>query len=245
MSQENPARLADNSPEAPDVDPEVHAVGIGPGNEAFVSPRVRRLLADADVVIGFATVTDRIESMTEGEILRCSYDDQTDVLEEFGARVADGARGVAVLWGDPNVSGYQFLGRVEAAVNSPVQVVPGVSSVQVAASRSRTPLEHSAFASFHRRGDVGGDIDRLAEALHRGRHAIAIVRPYDWMPPDIANGLLERGVDPERTALVLQELTLPGESIEPTTLGALAAVDDDPEELYSDLTILTVRTPEP
>lgn len=48
--------------------------------------------------------------------------------------------------GDPNHSGYQFLGKVEAAVGVPVRVVPGISSVQMAANRAHTPLGDSTFA---------------------------------------------------------------------------------------------------
>ncbi len=243
MTETNPARFADSAPEVAAADP-VHAVGVGPGNEEFLTERVLRLLEQADVVVGFETVTERIADRTDADILTCSYDDQTEVLERFGERVADDERGVAVLWGDPNVSGYQFLGRIVRAVDRPVRVVPGVSSVQVAAARSRTPIEHSTFASLHRRGDVSDDIDRLTEAVKNERHLIVIVRPYDWMPPAIAEALIDRGADPDLTALVLEELTLPEESIEQTTLGVLAEGAESNEQRYTDRTILTVRTTE-
>jgi len=71
-------------------------------------------------------------------------------------RVGAGERGVALLMGDPNVSGYQFLGKVERAVDGPVRVVPGISSIQVAASRARTPMEDTTFQTLHVRGDVTG-----------------------------------------------------------------------------------------
>lgn len=238
----NPARSADAAPEARDLDDPVLAVGVGPGDPSLVSPRVREAVRDADVVVGFSTVTDLIADWAGGDVLSCGYDDQTEVLARFGDRVADGAEGVAVLWGDPNVSGYQFLGRVEDAVDRGVRVVPGVSSVQVAAARARTPLEHSTFASLHRRGDVTPDVDRLAAAAG-DRHLLVIPRPDDWMPPAIGEALIERGADPDLDALVLEDLTLPEESIERTTLGDLATSERDGREVggYSDLTILAVR----
>ncbi|PSP25294.1 precorrin-6y C5,15-methyltransferase (decarboxylating) subunit CbiE [Halobacteriales archaeon QH_10_65_19] len=242
MMDGNPARIADAEPEIVEPADPVHAVGVGPGNEEFLTERAVRVLERADVVAGFETVTRRITDVTDADTLACSYDDQTEVLSRFGDRVVDGETGVAVLWGDPNISGYQFLGRVETAVEPPVRVVPGISSVQIAASRSRTPLERSTFASLHRRGDVVDDIDRLSDAVSAGRHLIVIVRPYDWMPPEIARGLVERGADPTLTALVLQDLTLSEERIERTTLGELAGVEEPNERSYSDRTILTVRT---
>jgi cobalt-precorrin-7 (C5)-methyltransferase len=241
MTPDNPARHAASSPERDQQTEPVYAVGVGPGDEAFLTQRAHHLLSDADVVVGFDTVVDRITDIGDPEILRCSYDNQTARLAEFGERIASGKRGVAVLWGDPNISGYQFLGRVERAVDRPVRVVPGISSVQIAASRSRIPFEHATFASLHRRGDLAGEFDRLADSLARGRHLVVIVRPYDWMPPDIARAILERGADSETPALVLEELTLPDESIERTTLGELAAVEATAQDRYSDRTILTVR----
>lgn len=238
----NPARFADATPEDETLEDPVFAVGVGPGDPSLVTPRVRELVRDADVVVGFSTVTDLVADWAGGDVLSCSYDDQTEVLERFGDRVAGGEAGVAVLWGDPNVSGYQFLGRVEDAVDGGVRVVPGVSSVQVAATRARTPFEHSTFASLHRRGDVTGDVDRLAADAGE-RHLLVIPRPGDWWPPAVAAALVERGADPGLDALVLEDLTLPEESIERTTLGDLAASTEADRDGpgYSDLTILAVR----
>jgi cobalt-precorrin-7 (C5)-methyltransferase len=244
MTDCRPGRLAASGPERADQSDPVHAVGLGPGDPEFATCRALSLIEDADVVTGFKTVTDRITDRTAADVLACGYDDQTKVLERFATRVAGGDRGVAVLWGDPNVSGYQFLGRVEAALDGPVRVCPGVSSLQIAASRARTPIEHSAVGSLHRRGDVSGDFERLATAAANDRHLLVLVRPYDWMPPAIATALRERGVDPGRDALVLEELTLPGESIERTTVGALATVDAPTRHGYSDRTILVVRAPD-
>lgn len=232
----DPARIAGSKPEqsAP-VEP-VHAVGIGPGSTAYLTRRVTELLGRADVVLGFETVTDRIAEETDAKILPCQYDNQTDVIERFGERVGDGERGVAVFWGDPNVSGYQLLGRVEAAVDGAVRVVPGVSSVQIAAARCRTPIEKTTIASLHQRGSVTAVFSRLAAA--EDNHLLVLVRPYDWMPPAIAAELIDRGLSPDRDALVLEELTLPEESIQRTTLGELAPAED---RSYSDRSILVVR----
>lgn len=235
----NPARIADAAPENRDATDPVHAVGIGPGARSFLTRRAARLLEDADVVVGFGTVTDRIDDDIDADVLACGYDDQTAVLERFGDRVDGGERGVAVLWGDPNVSGYQFLGRVERAIDRPVHVVPGVSSVQIAAARARAPLERSTLATLHRRGDVTADLDRLA-ADAGDRHLLMLCSPYEWMPTAIASALLDRGVGPDLEALVLEELTFPGESIARRPLAELAESNRTGGD-YSDLTVLAVR----
>ncbi|MEF8886806.1 MAG: cobalt-precorrin-7 (C(5))-methyltransferase [Haloarculaceae archaeon] len=239
-----PGRYAARGPEPPGEEAVVHAVGVGPG-PGHLTGRARDLLSGADVVVGFETVVDLVREATDATVLACGYDDEAAALERFADRVAGGTDGVAVLMGDPNVSGYQFLGKVERAVEGPVRVVPGVSSVQVAASRARTPLERSAILSLHRRGPVEGTLDRLARTAGR-RHLLVIPRPYDWMPEDLARYAVDHGVDPGLDALVFERLTQPGERTTRSTLGALAGdTGDGPDgTTFSDLSVLVVRAPD-
>ncbi len=139
----DPAALAASVPEPEAVSAEnpVYAVGIGPGNLAYLTPRGERAIRDADVVVGFETVVEFVREKTNADLLTCGYRDEAATLATFADRVADGEAGTAVLMGDPNHSGYQFVGKVQAAVERPVRVIPGISSLQVAASRARTPME--------------------------------------------------------------------------------------------------------
>lgn len=244
---DRPAETASAAPEPPRTESGdgglVHAVGIGPGNAEFLTRRAGRLLAEADVVVGFETVVDFVADETEAELVTCGYRDEPEALGRFADRVAGGARGVAVLMGDPNHSGYQFLGKVEAAVDAPVAVVPGLSSVQVAASRARTPLEDAVFETLHVRGDVAPAIARLRRAVG-DRHLIVIPRPYDWMPEDVAAELVDGGGDPDLDALVCERLTHPDERITRTDLGTLAADaggDAPADSGFSDMSVLVVR----
>ncbi|GAB7010385.1 cobalt-precorrin-7 (C(5))-methyltransferase [Halorubrum trueperi] len=244
---DSPGAAASAAPEPPRKGVEegrvVHAVGIGPGNTELLTRRAGRLLRDADVVVGFETVVEYVADETAAELIPCGYRDEPEALGRFAARVADGARGVAVFMGDPNHSGYQFLGKVEAAIDAPVAVVPGISSVQVAASRARTPLEDSVFETLHVRGDVSRALDRLGRAVG-DRHLIVIPRPYDWMPEDVAAQLVDAGAGLSLDALVCERLTHPDERLTRTDLGTLAdgAGGDGPDDTaFSDLSVLVVR----
>jgi cobalt-precorrin-7 (C5)-methyltransferase len=221
----------------------VEAVGIGPGNPEYLTRRCARALREADVVVGFETVVEHVADETDADLLACGYDDEATTLEAFADRVDAGDRGVAVLMGDPNHSGYQFLGKVESAVDGPVRVVPGVSSLQVAASRARTPMEESAFVTLHKRGPLDADLDRLVDAAGE-RHLLVLPRPFDWMPGDVAARLVDAGADPALDALVFERLTLPDERTTRTTLGELresAGGSDRASTPYSDLSVLVVR----
>lgn len=241
----DPATLAASAPE-PTVDgtaDPVYAAGIGPGNVEYLTARGRRAIAEADVVVGFETVVEFVRETTEADLLTCGYRDEGETLATFAQRVDDGERGTAVLMGDPNHSGYQFLGKVQRAVSAPVRVIPGISSLQVAASRARTPMEDTEFVTLHKSGPIEADLDRLRK-YGGNRHLLVLPRPFDWMPGDIAADLLESGADPSLSALVLERLTHDDEAITRTTLGDLAtsAGGDSREDTpYSDLSVLAVR----
>ncbi|GAB7017869.1 cobalt-precorrin-7 (C(5))-methyltransferase [Halostagnicola bangensis] len=240
-----------------DADEPVYAVGVGPGNPEYLTPRGRRAVREADVVVGFTTVVEFVEEFTDADLLTCGYKDEADALEEFGRRVAAGESGTAVAMGDPNHSGYQFVGKVQDAVEceaerrdidpTPVSVIPGISSLQMAASRARTPMEDTEFVTLHKSGDLEADMARLASAVTvDGRHVLVLPRPYDRMPGDLAQFLLEEGADPDLEALVLEKLTHDEEEIHRFTLGELsehAGGSGEADTPFSDLVVLAVRQP--
>ncbi|QLD89835.1 cobalt-precorrin-7 (C(5))-methyltransferase [Natronomonas salina] len=236
---DSPAAFAAGGPEPRGDDP-VYAVGIGPGNPEYLTPRGARAIREADVVVGFETVVDFVREEIEGVALTCGYRDEPEVLASFADRVADGERGTAVLMGDPNHSGYQFVGKVESAVDAPVEVVPGISSLQVAASRARTPMEETTFVTLHKSGPIEADLRRLERDVG-DRHLLVLPRPYDWMPERIAHRLLKSGAA-DGEALVLEQLTHDDESVTRTSLAELATdVDSKEETAFSDLSVLAVR----
>ncbi|WP_430505304.1 cobalt-precorrin-7 (C(5))-methyltransferase [Haloparvum sp. PAK95] len=249
------AQLGADAEVAADPESVVHAVGIGPGNREYLVPRAERAIREADVVVGFETVVEFVDNLITGDALTCGYRDEAEALEAFGERVAAGENGTAVLMGDPNHSGYQFVGKVQQAVDAgvasagddavdaSVRVEPGISSLQVAASRARTPMEDTTFVTLHKSGSLDGDLAKLRDDVGE-RNLLVLPRPFDWMPGDVAADLLQHGGDPEATALVLERLTHDDESVTETTLGDLAEEaggDGKGDTRFSDLSVLAVR----
>jgi cobalt-precorrin-7 (C5)-methyltransferase len=192
-------------------------------------------------VVGFETVVEFVREVTEADLLTCGYRDEGDTLATFAERVGGGETGTAVLMGDPNHSGYQFVGKVQRAVDAPVRIVPGISSLQLAASRARTPMEDTAFVTLHKSGDITPDLRRLRTDVGE-RHLLVLPRPFDWMPEDIATDLLDAGASRALSTVVLERLTHDDESITRTTLSDLAArTTDDDGSPFSDLSVLAVR----
>ena len=94
--------------------------GLELDDPAYLVPRAEEALRAADIVVGFETVVDFVRDRTDADLLTCGYRDEATALATFAERVAGGERGTAVLMGDPNHSGYQFVGKVERAVDEAV-----------------------------------------------------------------------------------------------------------------------------
>ncbi len=211
----------------------ITVVGVGPGDPDLITLKARDVIREADYVAGFETVLGPVRRWIRGEAIPMRYRDQEDVLERLAAYAESGKTCVVCAWGDLNFSARELLDRVRRRAD--VVLVPGVSSIQVACARLGLTMESSVFVTLHTRDGHEDGLLELVEMLsQRHRNVIVLPRPFDLMPAGIATWLIQEGIDAGTKVQVLQQLSLPGESIEGYTIGTLAAAKSD----FSDLTIL-------
>ncbi len=210
-------------------------LAVGPGDPRMLTMRGRQALEGADLVVGFKTVLDVVSEWCGGaEVRPMSYRDQEDVLEYATDQVASGKKCVVCCWGDLNVSAGELLARVYRRAEH-VELIPGISSIQMACARSGIAMEESLFITLHRRDGSESALAELEHYLAEGRRNIILLpRPFDLMPPQIAADLVEAGISPERSVTVYQRLTLEGEQ---TWRGTLEECSSLTEE-FSDLSIM-------
>ena len=215
--------------------PPVTVVAVGPGNSRLLTLRGRQVLEEADVVAGFKTVLDVVAPLLgNAELCPMSYRDQEEVLEYAVGEARKGRSFVVCCWGDLNVSARELLARVRKRADI-VELVPGISSIQVACARTGIFMEDSLFITLHKRQEIDDDLTELAYYLKEDRrHIILLPRPYDLMPAGIAAHLVELGISGDRPMLVYQRLTLEGEKRWEGTLKQCA----ESKEEFSDLTIM-------
>lgn len=208
-------------------------VGVGPGDPDLLTLKARDAIRDADYVAGFETVLGPVRHWIRGEALPIRYRDQEEVLDRLATYAEVGKRCVVCAWGDLNFSAEELLARVRRRAD--VELIPGISSVQVACARLGLTMETSMFITLHARDGHEEGLAELADALKRRvRNLIVLPRPFDLMPADIAALLIEGSMDIETPLYLMQRLSLPGETISNYTLSSLAAEDAE----FSDLTIL-------
>jgi len=210
-------------------------VAVGPGDPTLLTLRGQQALREADLVVGFKTVLEVVEPWTkDADVRPMSYRDQEEVLKEAAAQAAQGRRCVVCCWGDLNVSARELLARVRRRVDL-VELIPGISSVQIACARAGLSLEDVLFITLHKRAEPDGDLEELVHYLNDNRRNIILLpRPWDLMPAGIAAKLLEQGIPANRPVSVFQRLTLEDEQQWHGSLEACAAISQE----FSDLSIL-------
>lgn len=227
-------------------DTRITFVAVGPGNPDMLTLQGRQALQDADLVLGFNTVLNVVRPLLDhAEVCPMSYRDQEQVLEYAEEQVRQGKKCVVCCWGDLNVSARELLERVQRRADR-VDLVPGISSVQVAMARTGIFLEDSVFLTLHKRAATGQShgepvepLEELAHYISEGRrHVILLPRPFDLMPAGIASGLLELGVRDDVDVRVYQRLTFDDEQCWRGTLVECSRITDE----FSDLSIMVFLT---
>ncbi|WP_417268955.1 precorrin-3B C(17)-methyltransferase [Celeribacter sp.] len=166
-------------------------VGIGPGQAAWRTPEVSRLISEAEELVGYglyidllgplATGKTRSDFPLGGEEDRCRY-----ALEQAGkgkdvALVCSGDAGIyamAALVFELLDRGPDEHGVSDAARRAEVVCSPGVSALQGAAARAGAPLGHDFCAiSLSDLLTPRADIVRRLKAAAEGDFVIAFYNP--------------------------------------------------------------------
>ncbi len=119
-------------------------VGLGPGPDRWITPEVSAALAEVDHVVGYAPYVNRVPQR-EGLTRHASG----NTVEVDRARLAldlalKGERVAVVSGGDAGIFGMAAAvfeaAEDEAYADVPIQVLPGLSAVQVVAARAGAPI---------------------------------------------------------------------------------------------------------
>ncbi len=126
-------------------------VGIGPGQDAWRSPEVTRMVQEATDLVGYSLYLDLIASITPGKI-RHDFDlgKEEDRVRHAMELAGEGKDVALVCSGDAGIYAMATLvfeliadgGLSDAASRIGIEVSPGISALQAAAARAGAPLGH-------------------------------------------------------------------------------------------------------
>ena len=121
---------------------EVYAVGVGPGSPRYITDVVKEIILYSDIVIGYKYTLQTIERLlVNKEVHEITMQDQEETYHKVAKTLGDKTL-VVPFTGDVNFSESEVVDRL-IEIFGDVQIIPGISSIQVAASKARVSLDKS------------------------------------------------------------------------------------------------------
>ena len=177
----------------------VFAVGVGPGSSSYVTDVVKNVVSKCDVVIGYGYTLKTIEGLIGGkQILEVTMKNQEEAYQKIAKE--DNHTILVPFTGDVNFSESEVVDRL-IEIFDEVEIIPGISSTQVAASKARVPTDKSKVITMHISTSIEGKKLELQKALIDGFSVILVPRPWPkvpekhFMPSEIALYLKRNSFD--------------------------------------------------
>jgi len=222
----------------------VFAVGVGPGSPKYVTEQVKEIIQNCDVVIGYKYTLKTIEQLlSEKEVHEITMQNQEEVYQKIKNNL-EGKVLVVPFTGDVNFSESEVVDRL-IEIFGDVQIIPGVSSVQLAASKTMIPLDKAKVITMHISTSIEEKKLELQKALIDGFSVVLIPRPWPsvpekhFMPSEIAKYLKKNGFDTRKLKVnVFENLSTDKESCFEGWINDLEGKE------FSDLTVMVINQTE-
>jgi cobalt-precorrin-7 (C5)-methyltransferase len=158
-------------------------VGAGPGDEQYLPPVARDHIAQAGVLVGGKRLLEPFEK--PGIKTKVVDGDLTGVLE-FIDRSLQTSDVTVVVSGDPGF--YSLLPLLRRNFAGKIQVIPGISSMQLAFARAGLPWQEAILASVHGRTEqpeiwlyrTGKTVGLLTDGEHDSAYVVKRLLAADW-----------------------------------------------------------------
>ncbi len=195
----------------------IYIVGIGPGSSEYLTKKAIDTVKMSDYTVGSTRAIDLFDD-APGK-LAFNVKELLDTLEK-GVELAVEGNIVSILsTGDPGFSGVlNTVLRISGEKNFPknsIEVIPGISSLQLAAAKCHIQWDDANVMTFHGRENI----EDILPVINNGKKTIALP---SRKVKDMAQFLLDNGVEKDREVVVCERLSYPDEKIVSATLEDIA-----------------------
>lgn len=196
----------------------IYIIGIGPGSSEYLTKKAIDTVKSSDYTVGSTRAIDLFDDVNNK--LAFNVKDLLDKLEK-GVDLAIEGNTVSILsTGDPGFSGVlNTVLRIANDKNFPkekIEVIPGISSLQLAAARNHIQWDNANVMTFHGRENI----EDILKVINNGKTTIAL--PSKKVR-DMAQFLLDNGVNENRQVVVCERLSYDDEKIVQSTLKNIAS----------------------
>ena len=189
-------------------------LGIGEEGLGGLTDRARRILADADVIVGAAPILRLLESLPGRKVVL--EPEMSKALEQVKESLR-ARQPVLVSSGDPLFYGVaRYL--CDRLGKDCFEILPHVSSMQLAFARVKESWEDAYLTNL-----AGRPIEAVLDRI-RTAEKVGLFSSDELTPPRVARELLQRGIDYFR-AYVCENLGSPDERVTQAELADLAAME--------------------
>ena len=195
----------------------IYIIGIGPGSSEYLTKKAVDTVKTSDYTVGSTRAIDLFDDVNNK--IAFNVKDLLDKLEK-GVDLAIEGNTVSILsTGDPGFSGVlNTVLRIANEKNFPeekIEFIPGISSLQLAAARNHIQWDNANVMTFHGRENI----EDILKVINNGKTTIAL--PSKKVR-DMAQFLLDNGVDEHREVVVCERLSYDDEKIVRSTLKDIA-----------------------
>lgn len=181
-----------------------YIVGTGPGSSDYLTEAAVNASESVDVLVGSQRALDLFPGFS-GETLVLRARNMDDMMKNSISLVDEGKNVAILSTGDPGFSGVlKPILRLRDDLD--IEVVPGISSLQLAAARLQLSWDEVNLLTLHGKGNS----NKILEFLDNQKPTIVLP---DFRVEKLAQFLLENGIDPERKVAVCERLSYPDERL--------------------------------
>ena len=182
----------------------LYLVGVGPGSGKYLTFEALKVVGSSDILIGSKRALKLFPDI-EAEKIELNAKNMREMLNLAVSKACEGQAVALLSTGDPGFSGVlkpikKLAGKLE------FEVIPGISSIQICASKLQIPWDEANIITMHGKGIS----DELISLLSNGR--TTMILPNSTIEETVKY-LLNHGIDPKRRAAVCENLSYENEKI--------------------------------
>jgi cobalt-precorrin-7 (C5)-methyltransferase len=195
----------------------IYIIGIGPGSSEYLTKKAIDTVKMSDYTVGSTRAIELFGDVQN--TIPFNVKELLDILEK-GVQLAVDGNVVSILsTGDPGFSGVlNTVLRISDEKNfskENIEVIPGISSLQLAAAKCFIQWDNANVMTFHGRENI----EDILPVINNGKITIALP---SRKVKDMAQFLLDNGVEANRKVTVCERLSYPDEKIVASTLDDIA-----------------------
>ncbi len=181
-------------------------IGVGPGSKKYLTDYSKELIKNSHFIIGYkytlSTISHLIDRSLQ-QVFEITMKNQEEVyLNVFNNLMNNDDQCVVPFTGDVNFSESEVVDRLlDLFGDDNVEIIPGISSIQIASAKSKVPLDKSVIITFHVTSDIEEKKLDLLKSVTDKKSIILVPRPWpsipskNFMPSEISLFLKENGLD--------------------------------------------------